>query len=110
MTTESEKRHVPWFLWPFWAIWQLVAWIIGLTGRLVAVILGLALMIVGVVLSLTVIGAIFGIPLFLIGVLLVFHLLVTIQRAVLVAANATSKTALFLCLFARATSAVFPIP
>jgi hypothetical protein len=72
MTANDEKR-VPWFLWPFWAIWQLVAWIVGLTGRLVAVVLGLVLMIAGVVISLTVIGAIIGIPFFLVGLLLVFR-------------------------------------
>ena len=69
MSTENEK-HVPWYLWPFWAIWMLLTGILKLTGRLVAVILGLALMVVGVVVSLTVIGAIIGVPLFITGLLL----------------------------------------
>ena len=69
MSAENEK-HVPWYLWPFWAVWMLLTGILKLTGRLVAVILGLALMVVGVVVSLTVIGAIIGVPLFITGLLL----------------------------------------
>jgi hypothetical protein len=72
MSAENNK-HVPWFLWPFWAIWMLVTGILKLTGRLVAVILGLVLMVVGVVVSLTVVGLIIGVPLFIIGLLLVFR-------------------------------------
>ena len=62
MTTHA-KHHVPWYLWPFAAIWKLLAVIVELTGRLVAMILGFVLMIVGVIISLTVVGAIVGIPL-----------------------------------------------
>ena len=66
----EKKPQTPWFLWPFVAIWKLLAGIIGLTGRLVAAILGLVLMIVGVIASLTVVGAIIGIPLIIFGFLL----------------------------------------
>ena len=69
----EENKPVPWYLWPFWAIWQLVTGILKLTGRLVAVIFGLVLMVGGVVVSLTVIGLIIGVPLFLVGLLLVFR-------------------------------------
>jgi hypothetical protein len=31
MSTESQDKKVPWYLWPFWAIWRLLAWIVGLT-------------------------------------------------------------------------------
>jgi hypothetical protein len=68
--TEIHKKHVPWYLWPFWAIWKLVIGIVAGTGRLVAVILGLVLLIVGAVLTATVIGAIVGIPLIILGLLL----------------------------------------
>ncbi len=68
--TDRKKNSVPWFLYPFWLIWRLVCWVIELTGRLVGVILGLVFMIVGVIVSLTVIGLIVGIPMFLLGVLL----------------------------------------
>ena len=46
MSARKEHKHVPWYLWPFWAIWQLIAWVVLLTGRVVAVILGLVLMII----------------------------------------------------------------
>jgi hypothetical protein len=52
-------------------LWRLVTWILGLTGRVVAVVLGAALMIVGGLLTLTVIGAIVGIPLLIVGFLLI---------------------------------------
>lgn len=69
MATQT-KTHIPWYLWPFAAIWKLLAVIVELTGRLVAMILGVVLMLVGGLVSLTVIGAIVGIPLALIGLLL----------------------------------------
>ena len=73
MSVASEKKHVPWYLWPFWAIWRLVEIILQLTGRVLAVVLGLVLMVAGALVSLTVIGAIIGVPLFIIGLLLVFR-------------------------------------
>jgi len=69
----ESPQHTPWFLWPFEAIWRLVAWIVGLTGRLVAVILGFVLLIAGVILTVTVVGAIVGVPLAILGVLLVLR-------------------------------------
>jgi len=71
MGTRTEPRHVPLLLWPFWAIWQLLLFILNLTGRLIGAILGLVLMIVGVVLSVTVIGAVIGLPIAVFGLLLV---------------------------------------
>jgi hypothetical protein len=62
-----QERPVPLLLWPFWAIWKLLALILGLTGRLIAAILGLVLMIVGVILTITVVGAVIGIPLIVFG-------------------------------------------
>lgn len=73
MSTENrsqEKRPVPWYLWPFWALWKLISGIVEFTGRVVAVVLGLVLMIVGVILTVTVIGAIIGIPIAVVGLLL----------------------------------------
>lgn len=63
-------KHVPWWLWPFAALWRLIATIVGLTGRFVAMLIGLVFIIVGVIVSLTVIGAIVGIPMVIIGLLL----------------------------------------
>ena len=58
--TTHEKHQAPWYLWPFVAIWKLLAVIVEMTGRLVAMIIGIVLMLVGVLVSLTVIGAIVG--------------------------------------------------
>lgn len=69
----EERRSVPWILWPFWAIWRLVAWIVALTGRVLAVVLGLALMIAGAVATVTVVGAVVGVPLMILGFLLVLR-------------------------------------
>ncbi|MCC6300375.1 MAG: hypothetical protein IT314_13860 [Anaerolineales bacterium] len=68
MTTRA--KHIPWYLWPFAAIWKLLAVIVEMTGRLVALILGIALMIVGVLVSLTIVGTIVGVPLAIVGLLL----------------------------------------
>jgi multisubunit Na+/H+ antiporter MnhC subunit len=66
-----NPKNTYWLLRPFIWLWNLIAYIVLLTGRLVAVILGLALMFVGVILAITVVGAIAGVPLLIIGVLLV---------------------------------------
>ena len=63
----EERQRTPWFLWPFVAIWDLITWILQLTGRLVAGILGLVFMIVGAILTVTVIGAVVGLPLIIFG-------------------------------------------
>jgi hypothetical protein len=68
-----EYKKVHWIFWPFVALWNLVAYILSLTGRLVAVILGLVLMLVGIILSVTVVGACVGVPIAIIGLLLVIR-------------------------------------
>jgi len=72
MTTET-KQQIPWYLWPFAAIWKLLALIVELTGRFVAMALGIVFIIVGVIVSLTIVGAIIGIPLAIIGLLLLLR-------------------------------------
>lgn len=72
MTDEKDKQ-VPLLLWPFYAIWRLVAFILEVTGRLVGVVLGLVLLIVGLLVSLTVIGAVVGVPLIILGMLLILR-------------------------------------
>lgn len=71
MTT--QKQHIPWYLWPFAAIWKLISVIVELTGRFVAMVLGLVLVLAGGLISLTLVGAIVGIPLGMVGLLLFFH-------------------------------------
>lgn len=70
MTTNAKHNSVPWFLWPFAALWRFLAVIVELTGRFVAMVLGIVFIVVGVIVSLTVIGAIVGLPLALVGLLL----------------------------------------
>ena len=72
MTTHSQK-HIPWYLWPFAALWKLIAVIVEMTGRLLAMVLGIVFIMVGVIISLTIIGAIIGIPLVIIGLLLLLR-------------------------------------
>jgi hypothetical protein len=63
-------NRVPWYLWPFQAIWQLITWIVRLTGRLLAIILGFALIIIGAVLCITVILLPVGVAMIVFGFLL----------------------------------------
>lgn len=54
-------------------LWDLLAFILSLTGRLVAAVLGLALMIVGIILTVTLVAAPVGIPLIVLGFLLMLR-------------------------------------
>lgn len=60
-------------LWPFLAAWRIATFVFEITGRLLALVLGLILMAAGVLLSLTVLGAILGIPLAVFGFLLLMR-------------------------------------
>jgi phage-related protein len=66
----NHTKHIPWYLWPFAALWRLITTIVEMTGRFVAMILGLVFILVGGVVSLTIVGAIVGIPLAIVGILL----------------------------------------
>ena len=68
--TDQKKKSVPWYLWPFWVIWEFIAMIVGMTGRIIAVVLGFVLMVVGVILSVTVVGLIVGAPMIVIGLMI----------------------------------------
>lgn len=72
MTTQT-KQHIPWFLWPFAALWKLLAVIVELTGRFLAMVLGAVFILVGVIVSLTIVGAIVGVPLAIVGLLLLLR-------------------------------------
>ena len=69
----SVKKKVPWFLWPFVAVWDLLALVLNITGRVLAAILGVGLMVVGIALTMTVAGAPVGIPLAILGFLLMIR-------------------------------------
>ncbi len=69
MTTRTRDTNI--LLAPFVWLWQLVTFILGLTGRLLAVILGFVLLVVGLLVTLTIIGAIVGIPMLIVGFALI---------------------------------------
>lgn len=60
-------------LWPFVAILRLIEGIIVLGGRFLVMVLGMVFIFVGLLVSLTIVGAIVGIPLALVGLLMVFR-------------------------------------
>ena len=70
---EHQTRTTAWFLWPCVALWNLLAFVLALSGRLVAALVGLVLMIVGFILTATVIAAPVGIPLIILGLLLLLR-------------------------------------
>ena len=60
---DSTNKHVPILLWPFYAIWRFLTFVLNVIGRLLCATLGVGLMIAGVAVALSVIGAPLGIPL-----------------------------------------------
>jgi membrane protein YqaA with SNARE-associated domain len=73
--SESNGKRIPILLWPFYAIWRLLTFVLTVVGRLLCSLLGIALMIAGVVVAMSVIGAPLGIPLAALGFLLVIRAL-----------------------------------
>ncbi len=72
---ETTERQVPWILWPFYTIWKLLTLILNITGRIICALLGIVMMIAGVAISLSIVGAILGIPLAAFGFLLAIRAL-----------------------------------
>ena len=70
---QPARRNAPWFLWPFAVLWDLLAFVLRLTGRLIGIVLGLVLLGLGIALSLTVVGAPIGVPLAVLGFLLLLR-------------------------------------
>lgn len=52
---------------------KLVEYILKFTGRIMAVILGLVFLAIGIALSITIIGAVLGVPLAIIGFLMIIR-------------------------------------
>jgi hypothetical protein len=71
--SNSTDTRVPVLLWPFYAIWRLLTFVLNVVGRLICVILGLGIMIAGVAITLSVVGAPIGIPLASLGFLLLLR-------------------------------------
>jgi hypothetical protein len=59
--------------WPFIALWRLLTFILVATGRIIGALLGLILTIVGILLTVVVVAAPVGIPLLILGVLLMIR-------------------------------------
>jgi hypothetical protein len=60
-------------LWPFAVVWRLLELILIVTGRILGILLALGLMIVGVAFTMTVAGAPLGIPIAILGFLLMIR-------------------------------------
>ena len=67
MTTDEG---VPILLWPFYAVWRFLTFVLNVIGRILSAVLGFALMFAGVAIALSVVGAPVGIPLAVLGFLL----------------------------------------
>jgi len=71
---KHHHRHpIFWIFWPIRVFWMLITTIVGLTGRLVAMIVGTVFIVVGIIVSLTVVGSIVGVPLAILGFLIVLR-------------------------------------
>ncbi|MBZ0292656.1 MAG: hypothetical protein K8L99_08865 [Anaerolineae bacterium] len=60
-------------LLPFRIVWGLLALILNIGGRLLAIILGLVLLLIGALLTLTGVGALFGVPMLILGFALILR-------------------------------------
>jgi hypothetical protein len=72
---ENEEKRVPWILWPCYAVWRLLTFILNITGRIISAFIGLALMAAGIAITLSIVGAPLGIPLAAFGFLLLVRAL-----------------------------------
>jgi len=66
----DSDRDVPILLWPFYAIWRLLTFVLEVVGRLLCALIGLALMAAGTAITITVLAAPVGIPIAAVGFLL----------------------------------------
>lgn len=73
--TEAAPRKTPLLLMPFVGLWRLLGFIIALTGRMICALLGLVVMIAGVTLTVSIVGIPAGIPLSVLGFLLLVRAL-----------------------------------
>ena len=71
----DSDRKVPLLLWPFYAIWRLLTFVLELVGRLFCALLGLALIVAGVAVAMTIVAAPVGIAIAAFGFLLLVRAL-----------------------------------
>lgn len=72
---DPVRERTPLLLLPFVLLWRLLGFVIVVTSRIVCALLGLALMFGGVALAMSVIGAPVGVPLSILGFLLLVRAL-----------------------------------
>ncbi len=65
------RKRTPWYAWPFVIVWRTLAFVLSLIGRVTFFVLGMLVMIVGFALTLTLLAAPIGIPLIILGVIMV---------------------------------------
>ena len=73
--SESTDTHIPILLWPFYAIWRLLTFVLSVVGRLICSVVGIGMMIAGVLITMSIVGAPLGIPLASLGFLLLIRAL-----------------------------------
>jgi hypothetical protein len=69
----DRDRDIPVLLWPFYAIWRLLTFVLEVVGRLLCALIGLALMAAGTAITITVLAAPVGIPIAAVGFLLLIR-------------------------------------
>jgi hypothetical protein len=72
---EQAARRTPFLLLPFVWLWRLLGLVITVTSRIVCALLGLLVMVAGVVMTMTVFAAPLGIPISVLGFLLLVRAL-----------------------------------
>ena len=73
--SENDEKRIPILLWPFYAIWRVVTFVLELTSRIICALIGLAFMAAGVAITVTVVAAPIGIPIAAFGFLLLVRAL-----------------------------------
>jgi len=73
--SDVAERPIPWIFWPVVAVWRLLTLILRITGRIICAVLGLAFMAVGVMIALSIVGAPLGVPIAVLGMLLLVRAL-----------------------------------
>ncbi len=72
---DSTPGQVPFLLWPLYALWRLLTFVLNVVGRLLCASLGIGIMIAGIAVTISVVGAPLGIPLTALGFLLLVRAL-----------------------------------
>ena len=73
MADAERMTPHPILMWPFRMLWKLAGMIVRFTGFLLAILVGLVFMALGVALCFSIAGIVLGIPLFVLGALLVIR-------------------------------------